>query len=278
MIYRSKILFILLLSIAFSYCRLPSHVSSPLVSAGDKISGLDSIVTSVPGYLKYDTFYKKYINANGMPIVSSGKVPDRALFEARNIINTMLRKIPDVKNELIKNKVRVAVMALSELPTNIPEHRDLNSAFPETNWDIRGRGYGATIERPATSCAEENLLCYSNDLYYGENILVHEFAHSIHKLGLRYTDTSFERKLTDAYQHAKQTGLWRRTYAISNKEEYWAEGVQDWFNVNLYAIPSNGIHNEIYTRAQLGMYDPELFKLISLYFYEDNGVGCQTNK
>ncbi|MES2763633.1 MAG: hypothetical protein V4677_15570, partial [Bacteroidota bacterium] len=70
-------------------------------------------------------------------------------------------------------------------------------------------------------------------------------------------------------------GLWKNTYAISDFNEYWAEGVQDYFNTNLQAIPTDGIHNSINTREELKKYDPLLFKFISQYFIAyDQQIGC----
>jgi hypothetical protein len=234
-------------------------------------------ITKVPASLGLDTFYKKYIDADGVPIISSGKVPDVAVLAARQIIIHMLSdiKVAGVVKYLNKYKVRVAVMAQNEVTTNIPEHKDLNKVFPKTNWDTRGRGFGATIARPATSCAEENLLCYPNDPYKGECILVHEFGHTIHQMALRFIDLNFDEKLKSIYESAKQKGLWINTYAISNYDEYWAEGLQCYFNTNLQAIPTNGIHNNINTIEELRNYDPDLFRFISAYFIDDDRqIGC----
>lgn len=226
-------------------------------------------VQKVTPALNLNPFYKKYINADGLLIVSSSQVPDEALLQARKIVLQMLAKIPEVKNKIISNKVKVAVMGFKELTTDIPEHSDLNKVFPETNWNTRARGLSATAARPVTSCAEENLLAYTSDRYYGEDILVHEFAHTIHLMGLNFINKDFDSKLISIYKNAQDKGLWSGTYVISNYQEYFAEGVQCWFNVNAEAIPSNGTHNEINTREELKNYDPNLFKLISLYFYDD---------
>ena len=226
-------------------------------------------VQKVTPALKLNPFYKKYLTADGIPIISSAAVPDEALLQARKIILQMLAKIPDAKNKIIANKVKIAVMGFKELTTDIPEHSDLNKVFPETNWDTRARGLSATAARPVTSCAEENLLAYACDRYYGEDILIHEFAHTIHVMGLNFMNINFDAKLMSIYKSARDKGLWGGTYAISSYTEYFAEGVQCWFNVNTEAIPSNGIHNEINTREELKTYDPDLFRLISLYFYDD---------
>lgn len=234
-------------------------------------------VTTVPLSFGFNSFYKKYCDANGIPLISSDKVPDTAILAAKKIIVQMLGdlKVPDVVAYLNKYKVRIAVMAIDEVTTDIPEHSDLNRVFPETNWNTRARGIGATIQRPAISCAVENLLCYPQDWYWGESILVHEFAHTIHEMALRYIEPDFDKNLMTLFEAAKSKGLWQNTYAISSYSEYWGEGVQSFFNTNLQAIPSNGIHNNIDTRIELERYDPGLYAFINKYFkVDDRQVGC----
>jgi len=175
---------------------------------------------------------------------------------------------------MISNKLRIAIMSEDEVTTDIPEHADLNTAFPQTNWDTRARGLGATLTRPASTAAEENILCYNADTYRGESIFIHEFAHSIHSLGLKFSDSSFESKLTSAYNNAVNTGLWQNTYAISNQQEYWAEGVQSWFNANLESATANGIHNHVNTRQELLVHDESLYNLIAQVFPTDWRYEC----
>ena len=50
----------------------------------------------------------------------------------------------------------------------------------------------------------------------------------------------------------------KQCYALVNPAEYWAEGVQDWYDTNR---TMDHDHNHIHTRAQLKTYDPELAKL-----------------
>ncbi|MEO8771966.1 MAG: hypothetical protein ABI402_17850 [Ferruginibacter sp.] len=225
-----------------------------------------SEVTAPPASLALDPFYKKYVDASGIPIVSSENVDDQALLNARSIVKDMVKNMPNVVTKMLENHLRIGVIGINERPTQMPEYRDLYTAFPGTDWDNRARAYGATIERPLTTDCEENLLCKSGDRYVGEEILTHEFSHAIHELGLRLLYPSFDTDLQAAYTHALNTGLWANTYAISEVREYWAEGVQDWYNCNLQASPANGVHNEINTRAELQTYDPMLYALISTYF------------
>ena len=63
-------------------------------------------------------------------------------------------------------------------------------------------------------------------------------------------------------------GKYKNTYAATNIWEYWAEGVQNWFNVNAEVPVPDGKHNQINTREELKQYDPDLYELISNYFPE----------
>jgi cyclophilin family peptidyl-prolyl cis-trans isomerase len=143
-------------------------------------------------------------------------------------------------------------MAATEYTTDIPEHRSLKS---RVFWDRRARGLGATPSSPAVSCGEENLLGYAGDPYSTENICIHEFAHAIHEMGLRTVDPTFDRRLREAHRNATNQNLWKGTYAFTNPHEYWAEGVQCWFDNNR---ENDALHNHVNTRAELKDYDPAL--------------------
>ncbi|MEZ8221105.1 Concanavalin A-like lectin/glucanases superfamily protein [Candidatus Fervidibacteria bacterium JGI MDM2 JNZ-1-D12] len=211
-------------------------------------------------------FYKKFVSANGIPIVGSEKVSDYALLEAAYIVNNMLAGRDDLRKAIIRNKIRVVVMAHTELTTDIPEHSDMK---PKDYWDRRARGLGATKIRPATSCGEENLLCFPGDPYFDENILIHEFGHTIHEIALAEVDPTFDARLKEAYEQAMQEGLWQGTYAATNHHEYWAEGVQIWFHANRTLAYE---HNFVNTREQLKNYDPRLAALLEEVFRDNNWV------
>lgn len=207
--------------------------------------------------LSLSPFYKRHLSVEGFSIVSSDKVPEAALREAAWIIRQMLGKRTDILHALTENKVRYAIMAHDEFTTTIPEHATL---APAPYWDRRARGLGASKERPAVSCGAENLLCYPGDPYSTESIVVHEFAHAIHLLGLNLVDPTFDDRLRVVYDTAMKAGLWRDTYAASNKQEYWAEGVQSWFDTNR---SNDNQHNHVDTREELKAYDPGLAALIA---------------
>lgn len=220
-------------------------------------------VGGVPPTLGLSAFYVRYLSAGGLPVVSSGKVSDAALQAAASMVGHMLARRPDLLAALQQDGVRVAVIASSERATEIPEHSDLQ---PRQEWDKRVRGFGAIRVRPVCSVAEENLLGLIEDRYRGESIFIHEFAHTLHLVALRRVDPDFDRKLRALYQDAMRQGRWQGTYAATNRGEYWAEGVQSWFDANIAVDVPDGVHNAVATREALERYDPGLATLIAGVF------------
>lgn len=216
--------------------------------------------TAIRQTFNLDLFYKQWIDVEGLPVVASAKVNPYAVKEAAWLIRQMIGHRQDLLQALAENNVRFAVMAYDELTTQIPEHSDLE---PRSYWDRRARGLGSTPARPAVSCGEENLLNYPGDPYWNENILVHEFAHAIHQMGLNTVDPSFDDRLQAMFDAAVEKGLWKDTYAITNKAEYWAEGTQSWFDTNR---ANDDQHNHVDTRDKLKEYDPALAALLTEIF------------
>ncbi len=217
-------------------------------------------VTPVPAEVremyKLDPFYEKYTSYQGYAILSSAKVPDEALLEARYLISQMLAGRDDITAALVKRRCRFTVMAPDEMTTDVPEQRNMQ---PKDYWDKRARGLGGRI----TSCGVENLLNLKGDRYRNENILIHEFSHCIHQQGLREVDETFDRRLRETYRKSIDVGLWAKTYAAENPGEFWAEAVQVYFDCQ---APAGGVHNDIDRREKLEKYDPDLFKLIDEVF------------
>ncbi len=212
-----------------------------------------------------DPFYQKVCFYEGVPIASSNNVPDEALYAAWIIMANMLQGHSAVVEQFIEIGMIFGIVAEDEGITLLPQYAFLRND-PNMDWDARARGLGGNIFTPLGSGAEENLLCYDNDPYLGESIFLHEFAHTLKDGGIALIDPSFNIALDMAYQNAYVTGLWENTYALETVEEYWAEGVQSYFNTNLEAIPTNGIHGDINTYDELKEYDPTLFAIIDIIF------------
>lgn len=236
--------------------------SNPALLPDEDRSGC--LVTSPPAELKLDAFYSKYCSVQGIPIVASSEVDDLALQQAYYLINNILIPIPGVRNRLVGDGHYIAIIGKDQGQTTLPEYAHMDSSY----WDARARGLGGGKNNLVTSCGEENLLCLgrAEDRYYGESILIHEFSHTIHLGGQGLSYLEFNNKLFKLYYQAQKEGLWEKTYAISNPEEYWAEGVQSYFNTNLSSPLPDGVHNEIDTRQELAEYDPDLYEFIAEFF------------
>jgi hypothetical protein len=273
-----------LISVACSQTVATSSANNP--STGEKPfvhNYMRAMVSAPSASFGLDTFYKKYADAYGIPIVSSEKVPDDALLMARDIVNYMLVKRPDVRTALINKKARVLVMAQTEMETDLPERSawkkpakddrrltpgerenydkpgGIASMTDREYWNKRARGMGGTV----TSCAEENLLGYPGTRYYGENILVHEFSHNIHG-ALRTADPELYKEIEMAYEAAKTKGLYKGQYAINTVAEYWAEGTQWWFWSNYEFYDGE---TRIQSPDDLKTYDPVLYAILERIYY-----------
>lgn len=202
-------------------------------------------VTGIPEGKNIPSFYQKYIETEGLYVTSSGKVSDEALLKACDIISLMLAKRPDVKAHMVKKGCHVMIIGKDEETCDLPEFAHIcNCEDSIKYWNWRARGFGGAPEDEfSSSCGEENLLALPQDKYVGENILIHEFAHLIHTVGIVGVEPDFNERLEALRQNTIRKGLWEKTYAVSNKEEYFAECVQSFFNCNRYAEPANGVHN-----------------------------------
>jgi hypothetical protein len=252
---------------------------------------LKYVVTSPPPEIierfKLDTsYYKKFADANGYPILASAKVSDAALAIVRDQVNYMLGHRPDIRDTLIAHGGRIVIMAETEYTTDIPEQRGwvvpkyldprltpqeraryyeqggLGSMSAAGYWNVRARGMGGTL----TSCAEENVLGYYRTRYWGTNICVHEFSHGIMGGGIGNADPKWFQAIVDSYKHAKAACL--RTadgYSGNTFNEYWAGGVE-WY-----------VGNGGRDRKALKEVDPTLYELVSRLIPENKFLPRRAN-
>lgn len=219
-----------------------------------------------PGADGVPAFYTQRVKAGGFPIVASAKVNPYALKEAAYLVDLMLARRPDVRAAMVKSGARLCILAWNEFTCDQPEWlwlaKDPIPGFPGISArdfrDARARGMGGSETDPFCSCGEENLLGYPGDPYSTENILIHELAHNIHLRGMANVDATFDSRVKAAYDAAMKAGLWKGKYASVNHHEYFAEGVQSWFDDNR---ENDHDHNHVNTRAELLEYDSGLAAL-----------------
>jgi ABC-type transporter Mla MlaB component len=221
-----------------------------------------------------DLYYSKYLDFNGLPIVASRFVSDDAMLQARYIIETMMERIPESLEQMIKYNFRIGIVGAYENVTDLPENRLMNVWWPGTDWDARGRGYGATEYLPLMTCGEENIIKIPNynERYPRQSIMVHEFAHNV-DFGLRKGRPGFEDQLVTAYNNAITKNLWTGTYAMTNTQEYFAVAAQAWYNTAENPVNTPSGVKRIKTREDLKEYDRELYDLLATVFSEKTLTG-----
>ena len=78
---------------------------------------------------------------------------------------------------------------------------------------------------------EENVTMLDDRHYGQENILIHEFAHSVMCIGM---DDEQRQNVCFAYDEAVRSGSYQRhIYMMENADEYWAEATQAWFDATV---------------------------------------------
>ena len=274
--------------------RLPSNISLARVARGRKLEDTPArqscgrccytVINDIAGTGLDASFYAKRVDLRGFTVAGSASVRDDALLEAALTVDRMVSKRPDLLQTLINEGVHLTVLGKDDMTTDVPEYGYLASDTG-FNWDTT-RGLGATVGAPVSSCAEENLLCYgpAQDVYDGENICVHETAHSLQGSGCKLPTRRYNAQgsglnaaIDTAYEAAKSNGRWSNTYAISTHEEFWAEGVQAFYNVDQSGpIGGDGVHNHVDTRAELEAYEPDLANLIAQMFDAAQSFPCPT--
>jgi len=240
-----------------------------------------------PAALRLDPFYARYLDAGGIPLVGSARVPDEALAKARDIVLAMLAHRPDLKAQLVRGGARVAILAEQEAITDLPENRGwkkpakddprltacerkhydlIEAASDRDYWNGRARGSGGLF----TAAGAENVLGLPGDRYFGENILVHEFSHAILD-AIAAADPALYRAVEAAYAHAVAAGLWKGDYAGVTVQEYWAEGTQFWFDDNKLARLGGA---NIVSDRDLARYDPALWRLLARVYGDRHRIAA----
>lgn len=216
----------------------------------------DVVPAKPPASLGLDPFYVKYLDGYGTPVVSSGKVSDEALARACRITGNMVSLREDVRRALASNNHRVAVIAVDERTTDIPEYANLDTVFPKTDWNTF-RAVSPTSVRPVSSTSEENLRCLSGDIYDGESALVWTLAHGLRDLGIVAVEPRFGDQVQAAYSAAMANGLWASTSAAESAQDYWIAGNLAWFGAST--------HLPVRSREALTGYDAPLAALLASY-------------
>ena len=206
-------------------------------------------------------FFSKLLDFHGIPIKAHAVVADEALYAAYDRLSLLLSNQPMVISNLVAAGAELHIIGRNQVTTDLPEWRkDKGKPLAEYNGltrDQRTRGMGGLL----TSCGEENLLKLEKDRYNGRDICVHEFSHSIRNHGIpRDVRARFDAE----YKKSLAKGLWEKSYAGSNPDEFFAELTMWYFGTHgdphmTGPKPENGPEG-------LKKYDPEAYALMDDFY------------
>ncbi len=227
----------------------------------------------------YDPYYKySYTAKCGIPVYGSRALIDgeNTVKRAAEIVDAMLSESPEVSAQMVSVGAKLVIFGKGEHAYYIPEHRD---GYDKSMLYVEGFG-GYTC-----SITEANVWHWHDGnpspidksyktAYVNENILVHEFGHGVKIAGLdTMADQSLAAEFQMVYRHAKASGLWPDSYAISNSDEFFATLSAIWFNVMNESYGNDewdGVRGPINTREELYNYDPVSYNFFAkLYPYEN---------
>jgi hypothetical protein len=204
-----------------------------------------------------DDFYRATCEQTGITIAASESVAPGALEAAADRVAALLATQPEFAAAIATTVEQVSIIGTDQRITALPEFEKLYSTHPGTDWNRLGRSFPGTEEIPVAAGAEENLLCFDSDRYQGEDMFVRDFGWTIRRFGIAAVDPQLDRSIEDAYIRAIAADLWQNTIAEVNSDQYWAEGVQSFFDANNEETGERDqVHNQVDTRDELRVYDP----------------------
>jgi alpha-glucosidase (family GH31 glycosyl hydrolase) len=210
-------------------------------------------------------FFSKRLDFHGIPIKAHAVVTNEALYVAYGrlalMFTNLLSRQPMVLSNLVAAGAALHIIGRDQVTTDLPEWRhDKGKPIAEYKGltrDQRTRGMGGLL----TSCGEENLLKLPKDRYRDRDICLHEFAHNVLDNGC---PPEIKARFAEHRKHSLEKGLWQKSYAGSNADEFFAELTMWYFGTRgdlsmTGPKPDDGLEG-------LKAYDPEAFALIDEFY------------
>jgi hypothetical protein len=236
-------------------------------------------VIAPPAKFQIDPYYTKFTWAREFIVLGSKHVRDEALLKANDIVRKMFAYRHDILKAMITDDARLIVLGRNEKLSDLPELKDAKwrGEFDE----VRYWEYTPSLKRMVVP--EENVLGLAGDPFAGKCMVVSLFAKGLyHVAGLRAVDPDFDRRrgkqqyelrvkrldidfdhrLQKLHDEAMSKGLWKGSAGARNRIEYWAAGVEAYFDAAGDGTPPSGADRPITTREALKAYDPSLFGLV----------------
>jgi hypothetical protein len=236
-------------------------------------------VTAPPAKFQVNRYYTKFTCAREFTVLGSDRVSDEALLAANDVIRKMFAYRHDILKAMIADGARLVVLGREERLGDLPEFagRSASEDFDQVRYlDFSPRFKLMVVP-------EENVLGSAEDPFAGRCMIVSVFARALHQvvglrpvdpdfqrrrskqqyeLGVKRLDVEFDNALKKLHEQATGKGLWKGTPAARSRVEYWATGVEAYFDAAGAGQAPNLADRPITTREALKAYDPELFALV----------------
>lgn len=263
--------FIWLFGFVLTSCKKTGNGNGGGPGTSSRFEGFETCdIISPPSEVELSSYYTKYTNCTGIPVIGNSEVPDDAFDVANQTIDFLLQGLDDARDNLIERGEYYILVPPGGTPRDVPE-------FANAPGQVNTGIYWDQPRCGASGSA--GLLCMVEDNPDGHaNVFVHEMGHMISISGLAEVESGFNQEWTQAYNNAVSSGLWDNTYAQTNKEEYFSVCLQTYYEVGypfVTEINGDGNWNSIVTRSQFAQYDPTMYNLIDSRFNSSLNVpGC----
>jgi hypothetical protein len=236
-------------------------------------------IIAPPARFKVDPYYTKFTYAREFVVLGSKHVRDDALLRANDTIRKMFAYRHDILKAMIAEDARLVVLGRDEKLSDLPEFKESRTrpGFDE----VRYHDYTPALHLMVVP--EENVLGLPGEPFAGKCMVVSVFAKALHQVtGLRPVmpdfdrqrdkqqyelrvkrmDVEFDKRLQKLFADAGAKGLWKGTTAGRDRVEYWAAGVEAYFDAAGTGQAPNSADRPITTRELLKSYDPDLYALV----------------
>ncbi len=232
-----------------------------------------------PAKFKSHPYYTKFTWAREFTVLGSKHASDEALLRANDTVRKLFAYRHDVLKAMIADGARLVVLGRREKLSDLPE---LQEARKTAGFDeVRYLDYTPALKLMVVP--EENVLRLPGDPFAGKDTVVSVFARGMYRVaGLRPAlqgfdrrparqqyelrvkrlDVEFDNKLQKLHEDARAKGLWKGTPAWRDRAEYWAAGVEAYFDAAGEGLPPLNADRPITTREALKGYDPALYGLV----------------
>ena len=235
-------------------------------------------VIAPPPQFKVDPYYSKFTYAREFVVLGSKQTSDAALLKANDTIRKMFAYRHDILKSMIADGARLVVLGKGERVSDLPEFRE---AAKKAGFDsARYRDYIPSIKLMVVP--EENVLRMPSDPFAGKDMVVSVFAKGLYQvcgtrpsqavdkkgpkqqyeLRVKRLDIEFDQQLAKLHESARAAKLWQGTPADRDRIEYWAAGVEAYFDAAGAGYPPHGADRPITTRELLKSYDAGLYALV----------------